>query len=148
VDAGLAVQRVDAEAAVVGERGKAGQVGGGARLELGIVDEAGAGFLGLGQVELGRAEALDPERRDQRADLAQLASLWVAMTSLSPIRVHRPPPSAALEDLAAADPGEAEQAEQAFLVEGRALGGQLRLDDRAVGGEHEIAVAAGVLSSA
>ena len=73
VDPGLAVERVDASPLSSASAGRPRQVGAGAGLQFGIVDEGDAGFLGLGQVELGGADALDPERREQVADLAQLA---------------------------------------------------------------------------
>src|SRR3546814_2244860 len=47
------------------------------------------------------------------------------------------------ENLAAADAREAEEAEQAFLVIGCALGARLHLDDLALVGQHEIAVGFG-----
>ena len=72
-DAGPVAERLDAQAAVVGERGEAGKIGGGARLEIGIVHEGDAGLLGLGQVELGGRDRLDPVGAEQVANLAHLA---------------------------------------------------------------------------
>src|SRR3546814_12888365 len=43
------------------------------------------------------------------------------------------------ENLAAADTREAEEAQQAFLFIGRALGARLHLDDLALAGQHDIA---------
>ncbi|VXC46315.1 hypothetical protein SPHINGO8AM_130240 [Sphingomonas sp. 8AM] len=48
------------------------------------------------------------------------------------------------EDLVAADPREAEQAQQRFLVIGRVFGGRLRLGDMTVFEQHEIGVGVGV----
>ena len=70
---GQAVQRVDRQPAVVGQRGQARQVGRFARLQIGIVDEGVADLLGLGKAELGGADAVDAERREQLLDFAQLA---------------------------------------------------------------------------
>ena len=56
-DAGPPVQRIDAQAAVVGERREAGQVRRLARLEVGIVGEGDADLVGLGKAELVRADA-------------------------------------------------------------------------------------------
>ena len=67
------MKRVDAQAAVVGQRGEPARSAACARLQLGIVDEGVAGLLGLGQVELGRADPLDAVGREQVADLADLA---------------------------------------------------------------------------
>ena len=141
-DAGKPVQRIDAEPAVVGERRQPRQVGRFARLQLGIVDERVADLLGLGKAELGGADAVDAERREQFLDFAQFAGVvggddqfldWfhrptafncAAKISVQPIRASRSSRS------------------RRFLVEGRALGGNLRLDDRAVAGQDEIAVRA------
>ena len=54
--------RVPAEAdpgEVTGERGQAGEVGGGARLQVGIVDEGRADLVGLGKIELGGRDRID-----------------------------------------------------------------------------------------
>ncbi len=148
MNAGLAVQRIDTEAAVVGQGGQAGKVGGGAGLELGVGDKAGAGLLGLGQVEFGGAEALDAERRDQSADFAQLALVVGGDDQLRPDRVHRPQAFNCAAKMSP-QPIRARRSRRSrpFFVERRALGGKLCLDDGAVGGEDEIAVAAGVESS-
>jgi hypothetical protein len=98
----------------------------------------------------GRSSSAAPTQARCRAaraarDLAQLARIVGRDDQLVADRPHRPVAFKLRgENLAAADPGEAEQPQQAFLVEAFALGGDLRLDDRAVAGEHEIAVAAGV----
>ena len=124
--------------------GRPREVGRLARLQIGIVGEGVADLLGLGQAELLGADAGDAERLDQRGDLAQLARIVGRDDQLVADRPHRPVAfSCAAKISDAADAGEAEQPQQAFLVEAFAFGGQLRLDDRAVGGQHEIAVAAG-----
>ena len=67
------------------------------------------------------------------------------MTSL-PVRsafIGPSPSICARENLGAADPRQAQQPQQPFLVEAFAFGGDLRLDHLAVVGQHEIAVAAG-----
>ena len=74
-DARPVAERLDAQAAVVGQRGQAGKVGGGARLQIGIVDEGGADLVGLGQVELGRRDRLDAIGAEQVGDLAHLARI-------------------------------------------------------------------------
>ena len=74
-----------------------------------------------------------------------LPALWVAMTSLGPIAFICPTAFNCSRKISvAAHAREPQQAQQPFLVETFALGGQLRLDDRAVAGQHEIAVAAGL----
>ena len=60
------MQRVDRQAAVVGQRRQAGQVGRLARLQIGVVEEAVADLLGLGKAEFLRADAGDPERLSER----------------------------------------------------------------------------------
>ena len=72
-DAGPVAERLDAQAAVVGERGQAGKIGGGAGLQIGIVDEGGADLVRLGQVQLGGGDRLDAIGAEQVADLAHLA---------------------------------------------------------------------------
>ena len=86
VDARSPVQRVDAQAAVVGERGKTAEVGCLARLQFGVVDEGDAGLLGLRQAELLGADAARFRAAPSSARISRsLPALWVAMTSLSPI---------------------------------------------------------------
>ena len=89
-DAGLAVECVDAEPAVVGERGEAAEVRRLARFELGIVDEGDASFFGFGQVKLCRPDARDPVRREQSANFAQLARVVSRDHQFGPDRLHRP----------------------------------------------------------
>ena len=115
---GPPVQRIDAQPAVVGEGGQAGQVRRLARLQVGIVGEAVADLLGLGKAELLGADAGNPERLDQRRDLAQLARIVGRDDQPVADRPHRADRlQLRRENLGAADAGEAEQPQQAFLVD-------------------------------
>src|SRR5262245_18213538 len=87
-NARAAVQRVDAEAAIVGKRRKAAQVSGHARLQIGVVGEGIADLLGFGEVEFRRTDACDPERRDQLGDLAQFARIAGLDDQFSADRPH------------------------------------------------------------
>ena len=122
-DARPVAERLDAEAAVVGERRQAAEIGGGARLQIGIVDEGGADLVGLGQIELGRRDRLDAVGAEQFADLAHLAFVVAGDDQPAGSELPHRPGRLVLrrEDLRAADPGEAKQPEQAFLVETFAL---------------------------
>ena len=88
-DAGVAVERIDRKAAVVGQRREPRQVGSLAGLQLGIVDEGDPGLVGLGKIEFLGADALDPERRQQRPDLTQLTRIMRGDDELGGL-VHRP----------------------------------------------------------
>ena len=70
-----AVERLDAEAGIVGEGGQARRRSRGPRLDEGIGDEGVAGFLRLGQAKLARRHAFHAMRRHQFAHLAQLAGV-------------------------------------------------------------------------
>ncbi len=61
-------------------------LGGGVGLDAGILDEGGAGFLGLGQAQLAGGDEIEPERGQQLLEFASLPALWVASTSRSPRR--------------------------------------------------------------
>ncbi len=75
IDAGIAVQRIDADARIVGQRRQARGDGGGDRLERGVLGEGAPGLLRLGQAERGGGDDGEIGRRDQRLDLAQLAGI-------------------------------------------------------------------------
>ena len=49
---------------LLGERGQAGEIGGLERFQFGVGEKGGAGLLGLGQVEIGGRNRLDPVRRE------------------------------------------------------------------------------------
>src|SRR6185295_7206489 len=68
-----ALQRIHAQAAVVGECGQAAQVGGLTSLQVGIVGECVADLFGLRKAEFLGAHDGNPERLDQRCNLTQLA---------------------------------------------------------------------------
>ena len=66
IDAGIAAQRIDAEAGIVGERRQAGGDGRGDRLERGVVLEGRAGLLRLGRPSAPAVTTSRPSGRDQR----------------------------------------------------------------------------------
>ena len=74
-DARPVAERLDAEAAVVGERGEAGEIRRRARLEVGIVDEGRADLVRLGQVQLGRGNRFDAIGAEQVANFANFAHI-------------------------------------------------------------------------
>ena len=119
-----------------------------ARFQIGIVDERVADFLGLGEAELGGADAGDAERREQLLDFPQLAGIVGGDDQLVADRPHRPTAFNCAAKISS-QPMRARRSSRSRPSSSKrlAFGGQLRLDDRAVGGEHEIAVAAGRLSS-
>ena len=143
-DAGPVVERLDTEAAVVGERGQAGKVRRRARLEVGIVDEGGTDLVGLGQVQLGRARRLDAIGPEQLAISRTLPSLWLAITS-RPARCGSSPRGLqpALRKSPRSRSAPAGAAAAALPRRTFAFGGDLRLHQLAVAGQHEIAVASG-----
>ena len=71
----LAAERIDRQAGIVGEGGQAGGLGRGLRLDPRVGAEAGAGFLGLRELELARRHRVDAERREQVAHLGELARI-------------------------------------------------------------------------
>ena len=71
--AGRAVERVDADAGIVGQRRQAGSVGRRHRLDRGVLGEHVAVLLGLGQAELAGRDQLDAIGGHQLAHLAQFA---------------------------------------------------------------------------
>ena len=89
-NAGPAVQRVDAQPAVVGQRRQSAKVRRLARLQVRIVAEAVADLLGLGEAELLGAEAGEAERLDQRRDLAQFSRIVGRDDQVVADRPHRP----------------------------------------------------------
>jgi hypothetical protein len=91
MDARPALERVDAQPAVVGQGGQAGEVRRLARLEVGIVGEGRADLLGLGQIELRRGQRLDAVRAEQLGDLAHLSLIVAGDDQLAgPQLPHRP----------------------------------------------------------
>ena len=154
-DAGLAAQRLDAQSAVVGERGQAGQIGGGARLQLGIGDEGGAGLLGLGQVELGGRDRFDAVGAEQIADLADLARIVAGDDQLaggeladrlrsgpSPLIVRRPSACAAKMSAQPMRARRSRRSSSSSSID-RAFRGRLRLGDVAVFEQDEVGVGIG-----
>src|SRR6476661_4303150 len=89
-DARPTLERVDAKAAVVGERGKAAEVRRFTRLEVGVVGEAVADLFRIRKVELFGTDAADAKRLDQSGDLAQLAGIVGRDDQLVAERPHRP----------------------------------------------------------
>src|SRR3546814_2876165 len=91
-----------------------------------IVAERLPRLFGLGQAKVARRYRIDPERLEQRANLAHLAGIMAGDDELAggELADHLSPRRSVLrrENLAAADAREAEEAEQAFLVIGCALG--------------------------
>ena len=59
VDARLAAKRIDAQAGIVGKRRQAGRHGRGMRLDIGVLLEGRAGFVRLGQAEIGGRARLE-----------------------------------------------------------------------------------------
>ena len=80
------MQRIDAQAAVVGERRQARKVGRRARLQVGVVGEGDADFLRLGQAQASSAPMQSrPSGASSAAISRSLPALCVAMTILGPI---------------------------------------------------------------
>ena len=73
VDAGPSVKGIDREPAIVGEGWQLGRLSRRAGLDQSVLDEGRARFLGFGQAEIARRNALQPERRKQGGNLPQLA---------------------------------------------------------------------------
>ena len=89
-DPGPAMKRINAKAAVVGERGKSAEVRCLAGLQVGVVGKAVSDFLGLGKTKLLGADGADPKRFNQRCDLAQLARIVRCDDEPFADRPHRP----------------------------------------------------------
>src|SRR3546814_16807648 len=96
-----------------------------------IVAERLPRLFGLGQAKVARRYRIDPERLEQRANLAHLAGIMAGDDELAggELADHLSPRRSVLrrENPAAADAREAEEAEQAFLVLGCALGARRHL---------------------
>ena len=143
---GIAAERGDGEAAVVGERGQAGGPGGGERLDAGIAEEAVLGLGRLRQAEGADRGDLHAIGGEQGGDLAQLAGIVGGQHEPAggePAMRHQPRPTAArCWRNSASVPLRArrEQFEHLRLGEGLRLGGGLHLDDAAAAGEDEIGV--------
>jgi len=75
MDAGCAIEGGDAESGIVGQCGKAAGGGRRQRLDFGIADEVGRGFIGFGQAEFAGGNHGDMVRGKQLGDLAQLAGV-------------------------------------------------------------------------
>ena len=75
MNAGRAAERIDDEAGIVGERRQLRGLGRGGGLDAGVLAEARAGLLGLGEAEIAGGDRLDPIGREQLAHLAQLAGV-------------------------------------------------------------------------
>ena len=86
IDAGCAVERIDHEAGIVGERRQLCRLRRGDRLDPRVGLEGLAGFFGLAKPEFAGGDRFDAVGREQFAHLASLPGLWVAMTSLPAIR--------------------------------------------------------------
>ena len=84
------MQRVDAQATVVGKRRKPAEVGRFARFEVGVVGECIPDFLRLREAEFLGADARNAERFDERGDFAQLAGIVCRDDELVADRPHRP----------------------------------------------------------
>jgi len=89
-DPGTPMKRINAKAAVIGERGQTTEISRFARLQIRIVSEAVADFLRLGKVEFGRAYAGNAEGLDQLGDLAELAGIMSRDDQPVADRPHRP----------------------------------------------------------
>src|SRR5208283_4502718 len=75
IDPGLAAERLDAEARIVGERGLAGRPRRGLRLDRGVVAKGLSRLLRLDEVQFRGADRLDAVGRKQLPDLAELAGV-------------------------------------------------------------------------
>ena len=75
MNAGLAAERIDHQAGIVGEGSLAGRARRGHRLDARIRGESLAGFLGLAQPEFAGRLRFDAERRQQLAHFGQLAGI-------------------------------------------------------------------------
>ena len=73
--AGRAAQRRHAQPRIVGQRRQPGGAGAMARLGERVLDEGGMGLLGFPDAERRLRQQLDAQRRQQRAELAQLAGV-------------------------------------------------------------------------
>ena len=71
----IATQRLDAQAAIVGQRRQSGQVGGLQCLQFRIGNEGRAGFFRFGQVERGGGDRIDTIGAEQRGDFTHLARI-------------------------------------------------------------------------
>ena len=75
IDARRAVERLDAEPGIVGERNEPRSLRGGARLQHGVVAEGRPCLLGLLKAERRRAERREAEGPQQFVEFAQLAGV-------------------------------------------------------------------------
>ncbi len=89
INAGCAAQRLDAEAAVVGERRKLRRLRGGEGLEFRILAESLAGLVGLGKTEIGGGNDFDVQRREKVGNLADLAGIVARNDELAAFEMPR-----------------------------------------------------------
>ena len=136
--AGAAAERLGLDAGVVGDRGRAGGGGGGARLDQRVLRER---LAGLGrQLDL-VGQRLELRVGQQALELAQLVG--VAGREDEPaMAVRLPPVAAACTARRPSMPvlGEREQLVEVGARERRALGGRLDLDEAAVAGHDDVGV--------
>ena len=94
VDARRPAQRVDLDAAVVGQGRQAGALGGKQRLQLGVAFERRLGLRRLGEAKLAGRHRRQPIRLDQLVDLPHLARVVggddEAVAALQPAHHSRP----------------------------------------------------------
>lgn len=88
VDAGAAVQQIHFQAGVVGNRRQAGDAGGVAGLDDGILDEGGAGLVGIGDRKLALWDHLDLHIGQHGGQFFHLFLVPCCQDKL----VHRAPP--------------------------------------------------------
>src|SRR3954454_15794801 len=75
IDAGRAVERLDAEARIRCEGGQGGSTCGACRLDAGILGEGRAGLLRLGKIEIARRDRVDAIGREQLPHFPKLAGI-------------------------------------------------------------------------
>src|SRR5699024_7238314 len=75
VQSGGAADRGHAQARVVGQRRQAGRAGGVARLEKGVLDEGGAGFLGVVHAQLALGDERQAAVGKQPLEFGQFAAV-------------------------------------------------------------------------
>ena len=150
---GLAVERIDREAGIVGKGGQSGRLGRGLRLDARVVAKRHSGLVRFRQPKFARRYGVDAVRRKQFAHFGELAGIMrrdnqtagdTAVRGLDHTAPHITAIFCRSTSLATPLRASANSAANCSSENGVFLRGRLHLDDIAGAGEDEIGVGVGL----